>query len=126
MKKWIDDLYAILLKRGYNTLDDVLKKSKIIMDNEYVYEGVLVFEIDETKTINLNQFSTNTFFSIAYVTELGYRFYFSFYKSLSNACFTMFNNNVGFTIISVTDNILSIKNTSNAKLSGKLLFKNSF
>ena len=36
MKKWLDDLYAILLKRGFNTLDNELKNydgDKTMLDN---------------------------------------------------------------------------------------------
>ena len=47
MKKWIDDLYAILIKRGFNTLDNVLKKYKTEIED---YEEIKIN--DELITLN--------------------------------------------------------------------------
>ena len=47
MKKWLDDLYAILLKRGFNTLDNVLKKYKTEIED---YEEIKIN--DELITLN--------------------------------------------------------------------------
>lgn len=59
MKKWIDDLYAILIKRGFNTLDNVLKKYKSQIED---YEEIqingesIILQPDESITIDLSNY----------------------------------------------------------------------
>ena len=52
MKKWLDDLYAIILKRGFKTLDDSLKNyentENLINNNKY--------NLISTQTINVQLF----------------------------------------------------------------------
>ena len=61
MKKWLDDLYAILLKRGFNTLDNVLKKYKSQIEE---YEELKINS--ETITLNTNESVT---FNFSEITE---------------------------------------------------------
>ena len=62
MKKWLDDLYAILMKRGFNTLDNVLKKYRTqIEDYEEIKinDEIIILEPNETISFNFSSITTS-------------------------------------------------------------------
>ena len=56
MKKWLDDLYAILLKRGFNTLDNSLKNydSNQSLINKITRKGIDYVELSVNGSIQFN------------------------------------------------------------------------
>ena len=96
MKKWIDDLYAILIKRGFNTLDNVLKKYKTEIED---YEEIKIN--DELITLNpgdtlefdllsyYNRYDRFMFFNRGCMNE--YNIVFNLYKDNENRIISYFN-----------------------------------
>ena len=125
MKKWLDDLYAILLKRGFKTLDNSLKNYDKI--NEYVNnhddvelanEITIVpngtYEISVTNSI----FSYNEYYLLySKVVGTGSHYIFCFFgvtNVYNNNFFNVHSNSNGLsiTINSDLDKIIITNTTS--------------
>ena len=131
MKKWLDDLYAIILKRGFKTLDNSLKNYEsnqdIINQNEYITIGAISLENNESTVIDLSNYDLNVYFSVGAYSSTSYsRFYLSLNNTgtalrLVNAHYTGFDN----AEIDSSNKTIKIKNTSGAQFNGVIKFKNS-
>ena len=136
MKKWLDDLYAILLKRGFKTLDNSLKNYDKI--NEYVNnhddvelanEITIVpngtYEISVTNSI----FSYNEYFLLdSKVVGTGSHYIYGVFgvtNVYSNNFFKVYSNSNGFsiTINSDFDKII-ITNTTSSNRTINIYVKN--
>ena len=130
MKKWLDDLYAIILKRGFNTLDNSLKNydnnQKIIDDNTYNVIDDITINPGETFTYDLNNIDTDNFITLYCISNFGYRFYYNFYKINTGYFITMYSQVTGLDNGSVSNiGVFSIKNSSSSIFTGKLMYKKS-
>ena len=134
MKKWLDDLYAILLKRGLPTLDNSLKNyndNQEIIDNMKRKETSLIeVASGDSFTINLNDYiKINDFvylFAMGKANESDINFNrvscVSLFRlsSLYYVAATVFSMNE--VSLSRNDNILTITNNSNITLYFKVRF----
>ena len=132
MKKWLDDLHAILLRRGFITLDNVLKKYKTqIEDYEEVKISSEIIRIspDETYTIDIsNYFNVYDRFMIynrGVTSDYGFIAYFYKYNDNQSYMYTT-QNSFGSTYSISTQNnrrYFDIKNISSSVLQFDLYAK---
>ena len=129
MKKWLDDLYAILLKRGFKTLDNSLKNYKTIQDTpitnkvNVIYNSLNVanndvIEIDLSE-LNLNN---NFMYSVFIGTGTSCRLWMSLYYDGVNT-YGMQTHLYGFSIVTTSNNVLVIKNVSGTNLTCTVEYK---
>ena len=132
MKKWLDDLHAILLRRGFITLDNVLKKYKTqIEDYEEVKISSEIIRIspDETYTIDIsNYFNVYDRFMIynrGVTSDYGFIAYFYKYNDNQSYMYTTQNSFGGTYSISTQNNrrYFDIKNISSSVLQFDLYAK---
>ena len=99
MKKWLDDLYAIILKHGFNTLNDVLKN-----DNEYkeskINDNVITLNSNEAFTFNLHTLNYNIYDRLM-IFNRGHN------ANYSIVCYLYKYDNNNFTQINVFNNVAS-------------------
>ena len=136
MKKWLDDLYVILLKRGFKTLDDVLKKYKTEIED---YETVkinndsIILNQNESITFNISDITSHLnifdrFILINVPLESTWNFVWFGCKIANNACYKYSSYSLGGTsIINISlsnDNSqITFTNTSNQNLKFDLYVK---
>ena len=136
MKKWLDDLYVILLKRGFKTLDDVLKKYKTEIED---YETVkinndsIILNQNESITFNISDITSHLnifdrFILINVPLESTWNFVWFGCKITNNACYKYSSYSLGGTsIINISlsnDNSqITFTNTSNQNLKFELYVK---
>lgn len=121
MKKWLDDLYAILLKRGFKTLDNVLKKYKTqIEDYEEIKinNDIIILSSNESVTIDLsgyyNLYDRYVLYNRGFDTWHNFICYF--YNFDNNKCNRYSTINTASTVYEITfsnDRYLIIKNITN-------------
>ena len=119
MKKWLDDLYAILLKRGFITLDNVLKKYKTEIE-EYeeikVNNELIRLNPNESITFNLsnyfNKYDRFIIFNRGHTGQTS--FIRTYYKYADNAItkFNEYNNIPNFSAISNDNQTITLQNLS--------------
>ena len=66
MKKWLDDLYAIILKRGFKTLDNSLKNYDTLNKqiSEEVQSGLV--ETGQTISVDMNEFNSDIYDTVLF------------------------------------------------------------
>ena len=120
MKKWLDDLYAILLKRGFITLDNVLKKYKTeIEDYEElkINDNVISLGVGETVSFDLtryfSRFDRFMFYNRGYTAN--YCIVYNLYKYRNDYVYPYFSVNTHSNLIETSISELkriNIKNVS--------------
>ena len=127
MKKWLDDLYAILLKRSFKTLDNSLKNyddnQKIINDTVYNVINEITIQGKEIFTYDLRQIDTDRFITLCFVSEGSYRFFVKIYKLNTNTFyFIQPPYYYGFENINIANGIFTIKNSTDVAFTGILTY----
>ena len=130
MKKWLDDLYAIILKRGCKTLDDLLKNyennENLINNNKYNLIDTYTFEPGATHNIDLSEIgvSGNRFFSVLgysnnpawFITRTFKQYWVSNFIPISPS------STSGFDVSFTSEKILTVTNITSSTLTVKFYY----
>ena len=105
MKKWLDDLYAILLKRGLPTLDNSLKnydKNNSFIDEYTSYKKTALLPGNGAYQIDLKENINNLDFYDMYITNSDV---YARYVKATIMCFT---ENKNITVVDKSENYITI------------------
>ena len=130
MKKWLDDLYAILLKRGLPTLDNSLKNyehtEKLLNNNKYYLINTITIETGNTYILDLSELGItgNRFFTLLGLTDKPHCFITKTFKQYSQYYYIPLTptNSAGFSVSFSSERYLSITNTTSSNLSVSLYY----
>lgn len=130
MKKWLDDLYAIILKRGFKTLDDSLKNyentENLINNNKYNLISTQTINAGESYTLDLSEIGItgNMFFTLVGLSNHPAWFFSRVYKQYDKNFYIQMNpsNSSGFNINYSSERIVTITNTTSIDLTVSLYY----
>ena len=122
MKKWLDDLYAIILKRGFKTLDDVLKNKNKYDKKLTLYDGEGVINDGDYLDFDLKTLDYNA--SSIFIIEIeSSQAFVHYYKRASENIYVKYGQLVQSPNLSSTlidQHILRVTNNSGTQLIYKI------
>ena len=129
MKKWLDDLHAILFKRGFKTLDNVLKTQLEDFEGIPINDDPVIIKPNKVYTIDIsnyfNVYDRFMFYNRGISSDYNFIIYLYKYNDSQSYMYSTQNNSGGAYTISIQSNrrYIDIRNVSSDDLEFDLYVK---